>query len=717
VEEEVDASGRANIAKIVGMNSRLPVNYEAPEHTIDIILDILKMGLASPTPIAEFDKKGNPQFPDGVLNDPNIVTQYENGMALLSPQVQQATYDFITAELDKGIIRCRAPWRNIFKPFFRDPSMYQKSSKEAKMLTSPIFNRGVRSDPEAYEQLKFVSHVLNQEDPTKHITKLSTEPRELTPDLEGDLLARGYQWSLTSLDPGKPPKGATPEVVEKYKQAAKDGKATEARESKVGKPDWNHPMRQKKGAKLVYKQGSNIHDVLSVEMGEDGRLYIGVPQDYGEPGTESDEKQRGMLMGGGKFSASQGKGHVPNNPLRYEKDWKKLTDELLMGKYGEPGGPYNDLDQLPCVKKGIQVGYHFLAATPGVADVLPRPGDWEEKNDVSGGDYLRWAIEGLKSLSADPAFKYGYLGKEVEEILKFDREKEMKLVKAREAEPDPTAKSKMAHGKGIYALIYKHTRIEDTAEQNRIVQQVEDAIAQGADWDALERILPESVMDAIGENAFMARVRAVSQMISKRGHAIFYRVKKAGTISGEILRGDQQDQEGRGGDWMDQQKDLRGQQLAIRDKSQWRGDERGPVSTNWLRQRARVGPTTTVATPGTPEEPAKPEPAMGPAAAAKPATGGLVKRKPSPPGQSPLGGLVRRNKMQKESRFMSWKEYTSVVYDPKVKVKDGCGFNVWGAAPTSHPLGVSIAGDANTSKTDPIGKGSHGRKRKRQSRT
>jgi hypothetical protein len=42
------------------------------------------------------------------------------------------------------------------------------------------------------------------------------------------------------------------------------------------------------------------------------------------------------------------------------------------------------------------------------------------------------------------------------------------------------------------------------------------------------------------------------------------------------------------------------------------------------------------------------------------------------------------------------------VYDPKVKVKDGGGFNWWGAV--GDPLGVSISGKADTAKSDPTGK-------------
>ena len=42
------------------------------------------------------------------------------------------------------------------------------------------------------------------------------------------------------------------------------------------------------------------------------------------------------------------------------------------------------------------------------------------------------------------------------------------------------------------------------------------------------------------------------------------------------------------------------------------------------------------------------------------------------------------------------------IYDPKVKVKDGGGFNWWGAV--GDPLGVSISGKADTAKSDPTGK-------------
>ena len=55
---------------------------------------------------------------------------------------------------------------------------------------------------------------------------------------------------------------------------------------------------------------------------------------------------------------------------------------------------------------------------------------------------------------------------------------------------------------------------------------------------------------------------------------------------------------------------------------------------------------------------------------------------------------------------------TGAIYDPKVKLKDGCGFNWWGAA--GAPGGVSISGDADTSKVDPTGKGSHGKSKPRR---
>lgn len=54
--------------------------------------------------------------------------------------------------------------------------------------------------------------------------------------------------------------------------------------------------------------------------------------------------------------------------------------------------------------------------------------------------------------------------------------------------------------------------------------------------------------------------------------------------------------------------------------------------------------------------------------------------------------------------FNQWlHEQGGAVYDPNVKIKDGCGFNWWGAA--GNPTGVSISGNADTAKSDPTGKG------------
>lgn len=53
-----------------------------------------------------------------------------------------------------------------------------------------------------------------------------------------------------------------------------------------------------------------------------------------------------------------------------------------------------------------------------------------------------------------------------------------------------------------------------------------------------------------------------------------------------------------------------------------------------------------------------------------------------------------------ESGLISYKQWLyeqSAVYDPKVKVKDGCGFNWLGAV--GDPMGVSISGEVNNKKT------------------
>lgn len=61
-------------------------------------------------------------------------------------------------------------------------------------------------------------------------------------------------------------------------------------------------------------------------------------------------------------------------------------------------------------------------------------------------------------------------------------------------------------------------------------------------------------------------------------------------------------------------------------------------------------------------------------------------------------------------RFKEWLE-TFCVYDPKVKVKKGCGFNWWGDV--GAPFGVEIGGEVETANSDPDGTGrKHGRAKK-----
>lgn len=57
--------------------------------------------------------------------------------------------------------------------------------------------------------------------------------------------------------------------------------------------------------------------------------------------------------------------------------------------------------------------------------------------------------------------------------------------------------------------------------------------------------------------------------------------------------------------------------------------------------------------------------------------------------------------VKEHTRFISFVDWLreqggDVVYDPKVKIKDGCGFNFWGAV--GHPLGVSISGEVKRKK-------------------
>jgi len=59
--------------------------------------------------------------------------------------------------------------------------------------------------------------------------------------------------------------------------------------------------------------------------------------------------------------------------------------------------------------------------------------------------------------------------------------------------------------------------------------------------------------------------------------------------------------------------------------------------------------------------------------------------------------------------YAQWLIENEAIHDPKVKIKDGCGFNWWGAA--GDPLGVSISGKADSSKSDPTGKGKVGKSR------
>jgi hypothetical protein len=468
-------------------------------------------------------------------------------------------------------------------------------------------------------------------------------------------------------------------------------------EKKMGQPDWKE---RPNGAVLALK-GSRYRVKSNNEKNQ---YFIQIPTDnQGKPFRPA----RFGLMGsawlgsGMKMSGGLSSGHANYNPAD-KQTTNELIDALKQGHYGEPAETYyNHVTELPSVTKGVDMAISVFKSRTGMEDIVKRL--WQGNED----DLIRVGVEGLYGFTGDPAFQVGYVSDE--EIMRFlKKDPDLDLSRERDRMDDEAwgGQSKIRGGNTIHAHLARAGYDEEQSRQ--IIRQVIHAMKSGTPLIHLGH-LGQKVEQAFGKGAFLARYRAVAKHVLTYMSKVVDKARKEKTI--EFSKFEKPGEEGKSRAFDPTTSD-RGQSDVGR-------EVQGPKSIVKPKELLQTGKQVVAGAPQVPPTPiAQPE-------EPKPSTGFFnkmtnhyeppvqVNQQPPPTTVNPKGSVVRSKlaallgkpaKNETLDNLIQWrlKKEMSVVYDPKVKVKIGCGFN-WEGAPGSLS-GTNISGDANTAKSDPTGK-------------
>jgi hypothetical protein len=674
-----------------------------PDVDVDHIIHFIKLGLNQPSNPKSVSVLGDPVI-FGPAYDPDVDRVEPDGwhrdvgggkvIVKWSKAAQQAILHHIFRNYaNSGVLAI------LFRPNAVPElaSMGFKRSND-KITVPGLFNLGVKANPEVAKQFKRVLYTIPHIDTRQFISQGEMQPREVDVNnadfdpILGPLFNQGYTWELTN-----------------------------PKERELGAPDW------KKRERGILKLGSHRLRVtydptqnkffLMVPTGQKGKPYS--PPTFGKGGEA-------MLAGGMKYTAGNLGGHIRTNPAG-RRTYRELLGLLMNGGLGEPGGSHSSEADLPCVKKGAErAKYHYGslkhkdAARQNFDDLL----------------LIQWAIEGLRAFSGDPAFQVGYItADEYEDITKWSADKQADLAAEK--------------GWGISPVLAKYG-IEDPDLQTDIIQDIMDQRKYGPIIDLTD--LPDEVQAAFGENAFEARVRAIT------GYVVSKMTKEtaaAQRMQGLTRGGASREGEGRANDVLGA-----GQRAGGRGEWEVDAGDRRLMRDKDLRKLAGLQePVAAPVTGVTPPKVVQP-PVAKPASTVKQTTGGaqpppkadapsvtpggdllahlrsFEEPQPAPPPPAPPAAQKPQSQQDKYNDLLShlrafesynpllsylqqygnhftgyddWKkkQETYAIYDPKVKVKDGCGFNWWGAVGKTG--GVSITGEPDTAKSDPAGKGKRGR--------
>ena len=792
VEED---AGKYSLARTFGLDRRDKRADFSPESSLhEMLVQAIKVGLKQPFEFRE-DVFGMP--PDemvrcGILDDydPSSIRESKDAKhrgrkfitGTYSDLAVEVFMDHIMANYPDFLATTFTPTRVLHhSPKFQEHlenSSVEASEVSEKMQRSfvgggpgnnrreklaTILNKGFKADEELAEDMQFTAYQLQGIRPQDSITKLDTQlapfaddamaAMKQVPQKEEELVYKGYHWIIknpvSKIEKGDPKKGIPP------------------------RPDWS----KRDWAAMGYSvTGEDVYDTIKV-VKQGNKLYAEVPVSKGEPiqKIKTYGMPTGMMMGGQEVLAGQGLGHLNLNPVHSEEDWNELQQKLLKGEMGEPQVGAKQLRQTKsaieaCVLaaqkyfKGKSEGF-----APNIGEILASTGREDLEGSYTGGeaflsgaDLLKWAEEGIWSLSGDRAFQIGYVS-QGEVNSRWDQSEAMphaRWLAQQKAEDPDFDDSEYDKPKGIGPLVVKHTSDGDFSNKQLSSLQEELAEIPNHWWDTVKQwaakgstpdgnpFTPE-MLQAVGENAFLARVDVAARYVADQMHKSYkaWSREKSGDAHGA-------NDDGRSNHYADMpgakqaaslsqdyEKDpkLLGpedkrQEFGVEDPNQWKpwkpshGDTPPQQTTSnrpaWTGKYGSTAPAPEPTPEPTPEPEPRPttkkvkaEPVARPAwtqkyaqpqQPAQPQPEPQLQQQappPQPPPQKKRPAWTK--KYEHFTGYDSWKEMvgTYAPYDG-TKPKDGCGFNWWGAV--GDPLGVSIEGE-------PIKKGKrNGRRSKKR---
>jgi hypothetical protein len=685
---------------------------------------------------------------------------------ILPIAVQNAMFELMTREMNTGRVYVAFRLDQVYskvKGIVSDPQV----SHDFKIYSSALFNSGLKADkrlsgafkrvfytaPNA-KQGNFVREVENAE-------KLVVAPHRPQDDpVLQELWDKGYRWWLRDSSESKQLhapnwlkyedgilKLGTHQYVVKYYPdknwipADRDARFYKKDEANAGWPR-KELLDQKSGVPFgIYK--------LLVPLGKDGGPLR--PADFGRLGTA-------MLGGGSVHTGGDSHGHVEGNPAG-PKTFNKLLQKLMNGELGEEK-PASKIEDLSCIKAAIGNAWKWW-------DRVCERNKKIQKHFFSNAekeyDMLRWATQGLQLFSGHQAFQVGYISpEEIEETLKWSLEKEIRLGHAKGWGIRAMLQDAGLYTDKVYPLIVQGVR---NAFNGGIVDfsMLEKEFPQ----------LAKTLIPILGKNAFKARVREISKYVvmkmsreeckartgsTKEADRMFSTMGGGGENEADFDVGGAGGQKvvRREGDWSDadvygQAQDTKLRKAYNLPEPEVDADSIEPNSvtatfdTSKKLQEPKIikadryqtavqQPTQTTRNFNFDDEAPQPQPQQPqPQRPAQP-----VQRQRKQPTQTtrnfnfddeapqpqpqPQRPVQQPQKPQRNFNFeeaVIWRKglkgyYDWIsefnIYDPSVSVRDGSGFNWWGAV--GRTGGTSISGEADTAKSDPTGKkGKRGRKR------
>jgi hypothetical protein len=697
-----------------------------PEADVDFYLNLIKNGLnvefvreensfGNLNAFGQEWREGEPQPEGGYWK-----RLAANKVALKYPPViQDRIFEFITGKIDQGTLR------NMFKMNMVFPEC--KPANNTKIYSYVLAEQGIKSNPQL---IKDVKRVLYTSPSTEGQNFIKTEDLKPIPVLNpyepwkdktlSPLWEKGYRWQV---------------------KGRQDGRG----------PDWNDPEEKYGFLGLgehryaVYHDKENNRFYLMAPTGVEGERFD--PASYGKQGEA-------MLGGGVAHSGGERAGHVRGIKAGPQTE-KRILKILLNGGFGE-NSKADDVTKLRCVNKAVTTAkYKYASYTFKDA----------KKMNFSDEQLYEWAVEGLFNFMGDIAFQIGYITpEEVESHLKWDKNKELSMfekgrwIKVEPGEGDFTLDPRTSQmiakeggdylenpdwseedGWGIQRILHRNGIVNDEGAVDSEVWQMIIDTAQEAyktnpvipydnepakhppgeyrDWAI-------TMKNILGENAFKTRVREISKFL----------VGRMMRATQELL-GQERSVTGMGGKNDDgSERDFDTDKRAVGARTPYHDDPEyyGLADEKELRKHWGIeDPSSNEIEPNgqftfTGNVP-RTQLNLGQAPTSNPFEDEFNARRkaqsqpaklPPAPTSNPFEDEFnarkgKRNRPMGENVFISYEEWlreNEVVFDPKIKPKDGCGFNYEGSP---GKIAVSVSGEADTAKSDPIGKkGRNVRKRK-----